>query len=198
MLWTGSISCFVSIQEYPSWFTSTITCRDALPTCSTHNCATKDQAQGPLCSSWTWKVRGMCNPDCSWPWPYMLPQESPLYAGQSVSVINNYRTLWLPCHCKYAQPIMAHTSSKSLVELSTGEQETTFVNVTQMLSSLTHTPRLKWLDNLSPLHSTSEAVPATASTLLLPQYNHLLLPQHPSKLQPKALQQQPAPSGRHL
>ena len=47
---------------------------------------------------------------------------------------------------------MAHTSSKSLVELSTGEHETTFVNVTQMLSSLTHTPRLKWLDNLSPLH----------------------------------------------
>ena len=47
---------------------------------------------------------------------------------------------------------MAHTSSKSLVELSTGEHETTFVNVTQMLSSLTRTPRLKWLDNLSPLH----------------------------------------------
>ena len=47
---------------------------------------------------------------------------------------------------------MAHTSSKSLVELSTDEQETTFMNVTQMLSSLTHTPRLKWLDNLSLLH----------------------------------------------
>ena len=28
------------------------------------------------------------------------------------------------------QPIMAHTSSKSLVELSTDEHETTFVNVT--------------------------------------------------------------------
>ena len=50
------------------------------------------------------------------------------------------------------QPIMTHTSSKSLVELSTGEHETTFVNVTQMLSNLTRTPRLKWLDNLSPLH----------------------------------------------
>ena len=65
VLWTGSISRFVSIQEYPSWFTSTITCWDALSTCSMHNCATKDQAQRPLCSSWMWRVRGTCNPECS-------------------------------------------------------------------------------------------------------------------------------------
>ena len=58
----------------------------------------------------------------------------------------------------YVQPIMAHTSSKSLVELNTGEHETTFVNITQMLSSLTHTPRLKWLDNPVTTPSTSEAV----------------------------------------
>ena len=53
---------------------------------------------------------------------------------------------------------MAHTSSKSLVEQSIDEHETTFVNITQMLSDLTRTSRLKWLDNLSPLPSTSEAV----------------------------------------
>ena len=93
------------------------------------------------------------------------------------------------------QPIMAHTSSKSLVELNTGEHETTFVNITQMLSSLTRTPRLKWLDNLSPLHQPQKLYSYSKHLLLL-QYNHLLLLQHPSKLQPEALQQQPAPSGR--
>ena len=50
------------------------------------------------------------------------------------------------------QPIKAHTSSESLVELSIDGHKTTFVNVTQILLSLTHTPRLKWLDNPSPLH----------------------------------------------
>ena len=86
------------------------------------------------------------------------------------------------------QPIMAHTLSKSLVELSIGEHKTTFVNVTQMLSSLTCTPRLKWLDNLSPLHQPQKLY-SYIKHLLLPQYNHLLPLQHPSKLQPKALQQ---------
>ena len=95
------------------------------------------------------------------------------------------------------QLIMVHTSSKSLVELSTDEHETTFVNITQMLSSLTHTLRLKWLDNLSPLHQPQKLY-SYSKYLLLLQYNHLLLLQHPSKLQPEALQQQPAPSGRHL
>ena len=126
----------------------------------------------------------------------------------------------------YVQPIMAHTSSKSLVELNTGEHETTFVNITQMLSSLTHTPRLKWLDKPRHHSINLRSCTVTASTycshstticcsrntqascspkpysyskhLLLPQYNHLLLPQHPSKLQPEALQQQPTSSGRHL
>ena len=51
VLRTGSISSFVSIQEHPSWFSSTITCRDALSVCSMHNCITKDQIQGPPCSS---------------------------------------------------------------------------------------------------------------------------------------------------
>ena len=95
------------------------------------------------------------------------------------------------------QPIMAHTLSKSLVELRTDEHETTFVNITQMLSSMTHTPRLKWLDNLSPLHQPQKLY-SYRKHLLLPQYNHLLLPQHPSKLQPEALQQQPGSSRGHL
>ena len=95
------------------------------------------------------------------------------------------------------QPIMAHTLSKLLVEQSIGEHKTTFVNVTQMMSSLTCTPRLKWLDNPSPLHQPQKLY-SYSKYSLLPQYNHLLLPQHPSKLQPKALQQQPTPSRRHL
>ena len=134
-------------------------------------------------------------------------RKAPLYAGQ------------------HAQPIMAHTSSKSLVELNTDEHETTFVNITQMLSSLTHTPRLKWLDNPSPLYQPQklysyikylthtprlkwldnpsplhqpQKLYSYIKYLLLPQYNCLLLLQHPSKLQPKALQQQPTSSGRHL
>ena len=78
------------------------------------------------------------------------------------------------------QPTMAHTLSKSLVELSTDEHKTTFVNVTQMLSSLIHTPRLKWLDNPSPLHLPQKLF-SYSKHLLLPQYNHLLLPQHPKQ-----------------
>ena len=95
------------------------------------------------------------------------------------------------------QPIMAPTSSRSLVELSTDEHETTFMNITQMLSNVTRTPRLKWLDNLSPLHQPQKLYSYSKHLLLL-QYNHLLLPQHPSKLQPKSLQQRPTSSGRHL
>ena len=97
----------------------------------------------------------------------------------------------------YMQLIMAHTSSKSLVELSTDGHETTFMNVTQMLSSLTHIPRLKWLNKPSPLHQPQKLYSYSKHLLLL-QYNHLLLPQHPSKLQPKALQQHPAPSAKHM
>ena len=50
---------------------------------------------------------------------------------------------------------MAPTSSKFL-ELSTDEHKTTFMNVTQMLSSLTCTPKLKWVDNPSPLNEPQE------------------------------------------
>ena len=41
---TGSIPHFISIQEYPNWFSSTITYWGALSTYSMHNCALKDQA----------------------------------------------------------------------------------------------------------------------------------------------------------
>ena len=91
----------------------------------------------------------------------------------------------------YTQPIMAPTSSKLLVVLSTDEHKTTSVNVTQMLSSLTHLPRLKWLDNLSPHpqpHKLYSNHLLSEHPLLL-QHNHLFSLQHPSKLQPKALQQ---------
>ena len=108
----GSIARFVSIQEYPSWFTSMITCWDALSTCSTYDCATKDQAQGPPCSSWTWKVRGTCHPECSQPWPYRLPQESPTLC-RTIRVYNQqWQDTVAPCHCcTYSQSWLIHHQS---------------------------------------------------------------------------------------
>ena len=59
---------------------------------STHNCASKDQAQGPLSAAAeherleehaTHDHTGCC-------------RKAPVYAGQSVSALNNSRTLWLP------------------------------------------------------------------------------------------------------
>ena len=90
---------------------------------------------------------------------------------------------------------MARTLSELLVELSTDKHETTFMNITQMLSSLTHIPKLKWMDNMSPLNQPRKLY---SKHPLLLQYNHLLLPQHQSNLQPEALQQQLSPSRRHL
>ena len=57
----------------------------------------------------------------------------------------------------YMQPIMAHTSSKSLAELSTDEHEATFVNVTQMLSSLTHTTKVEVAGQPNTTPSTTAA-----------------------------------------
>ena len=82
-------------------------------------------------------------------------------------------------------------SSFALQQLSTDEHKTIFMNVTQMLSNQTSTPRLKWLDNLSSFHQPQKLFNEHP---LLPQHNHLLLLQHPSKLQPEALHQQPTPS----
>ena len=53
---------------------------------------------------------------------------------------------------------MAHTLSKSLVELSTDEHETTFMNITQMLSDLTHTRKVEVAGQPITTPSTSEAV----------------------------------------
>ena len=57
----------------------------------------------------------------------------------------------------YVQWIMVHTLSESLVELSTDEYETTFVNITQMLSSLTYTPKIEVNGQPVTTQSTSEA-----------------------------------------
>ena len=43
-----------------------------------------------------WKVRGMCNQSVANHDHTGCHKKAPLYAGQSVSVINNDRTLWLP------------------------------------------------------------------------------------------------------
>ena len=122
-------------------------------------------------------------------------RKAPFYAGQSVSVINNDRTLWLP-----ATVVCAADHGSYIIKVIGGveyRRARDHIHVTQMLSNLTHAPRLKWLDNLSPLHQPQKLYSYSKHLLLL-QYNHLLLPQHPTKLQPEALQQQSTPSGRHL
>ena len=59
-----------------------------------------------------------------------------LHAGQTVSVLNNDRILWLPstvvCAADHGSYII-----KVLVELSTDKHQTTFMNVSQMLSNQT-------------------------------------------------------------
>ena len=96
-------------------------------------------------------------------------RKAPLYAGQSVSVINNDRTLWLPATVVHAADHGSYII-KVIGGANIDEHETTFVNVTQMLSSLTHMLRLKWLDNLSPLHQPQKLYSYIKHLLLL-QYN---------------------------
>ena len=124
-------------------------------------------------------------------------RKAPLYAGQSVSVINNDRTLWLPVtivhtadHGSYIVRVIG--GSESLVEQSIDGHETTFVNVTQMLSSLTCTPRLKWLNNLSPLHQPQKLY-SYSKHLLLPQYNHLCSHNTQASCSPKPYSSNPHP-----
>ena len=145
-----------------------------------YNCAWKDQVQGFHAAA-IHDHTGCC-------------KKAPLFAGQTVSVINNDSILWLPATLVYA---VNHSSYivKVVVELSTDEYETTFVDITQMLSSLTCTPRLRWLDNMSPLPQLRKLI---SKHPLLLQHSHLLSLQYPSKLQPKALQQQTTPSRWHL
>ena len=149
-----------------------------------HNCASKDQAQGSYAVANCERLEQYATQSAANHDHIGCHKKAPLYTGQSVSVINNDRILW-PLLLLYVQLIMAPTSSKSLVEMSTNEDETTFMNVTQMLSSLICILRLKWLDNPSPLCQPQKLI---SKYLLFPQHNHLLLPQHPSQLQSKALQ----------
>ena len=78
-------------------------------------------------------------------------RKAPLYTGQSVSVINNDRTLWLPTTVVCA----ADHGSYIIQVIGGAEYRQTRDHIhehPQMLSSLTHKPRLKWLDNPSPFH----------------------------------------------
>ena len=61
-----------------------------------HNCATKDQAKDPYAAAACERLeecatQSVANYDCTG-----CCRKAPLYAGQSVSVINNDRTLLLP------------------------------------------------------------------------------------------------------
>ena len=109
-------------------------------------------------------------------------RKAPLYAGQSVSVINNDRTLWLPATVVHA----ANHGSYIIKVIGRAEYRQDAVK-----------PDMHPEVEVSPLHQPQKLY-SYSKHPLLPQYNHLLPPQHPSKLQPKALQQQPTPSGRHL
>ena len=61
-----------------------------------YNCATNDQAQGPHAAVERQRLenhatQSTANHDCTG-----SHKKAPLYAGQTVSLINNDRTLWLP------------------------------------------------------------------------------------------------------
>ena len=73
------------------------------------------------------------------------------------------------------------------------KHKTTIVNVTQMLSSLIYVPRLKWLDNLSPLSTlTFSLIRAPTAPTAEPS----AAPTTPKQVQPEVLQQQPTPSSK--
>ena len=76
----------------------------------------------------------MCCSESRVPWPVRLPQEPPFFDGQTVSVLNDTRNLWL-LPASSAKLIMVHTWSKSLVVDSTDMLVTTIKNVIQMLQT---------------------------------------------------------------
>ena len=107
------------------------------------------------------------------------------YAGQSVSVINNDRTLWLP-----ATVVRAADHGSYIVKVIGGaEYRRARDHIRErhpdaVKPNDTH-PKVEVAGccNLSPLHQPQKLYSYSKHLLLL-QYNHLLLPQHPSKLQP--------------
>ena len=123
-------------------------------------------------------------------------RKAPLYAGQSVSVINNDRTLWLP-----ATVVRAADHGSYIVKVIGGaEYRRARDHIRERhpdaVKHDTH-PKVEVAGQPVTTPSTSEAVqPQQAPTA--PTVQPSVAPQHPSKLQPEALQPQPAPSGRHL
>ena len=84
-----------------------------------------------------------------------------------------------PCHCNICSwSCFIHCQSHwwSWVQISMRPHLWTSPRCCQALTCI---PRLKWLDNLSPLHQPQMLY---SKHPLLPQHNHLLLPQHPNKL----------------
>ena len=96
VLRTRSLPCPTCLLQYPCGCTHALTWWDALPVCLAHNSTTAYLPQWSTCYSWLWPSGPACLPKCSKPWLSSLLTESPLFAGQSVSVLNDARCLWLP------------------------------------------------------------------------------------------------------
>ena len=127
-------------------------------------------------------------------------KKAPLYAGQTVSVLNNDRMLWLP-----ATVVHTATHGSYIVKVIGGaEYRWAWDHICEHHPDAVKPdmhPKVEAAEHpvSTPSAAAKQAVPLQLwKHPLLPQHNHLLLPQQPGKLQPKALQQQPAPSGRHL
>ena len=60
------------------------------------HCATTDQAHWSPCHCWTWPPQPTCHLKCRVPQLARLSQETPFFASQTVSVLNDTRNLWLP------------------------------------------------------------------------------------------------------
>ena len=73
-----------------------ITCQDALSMCFMHNCATEIRHKDPYAAAEHERLEEHATQSAANHDHTGCRRKAPLYAGQSVSVINNDRTLWLP------------------------------------------------------------------------------------------------------
>ena len=136
VLRTRSLPCPTCLPQYPHGCTHVLTWWDALPVCLVHNSATVYLPYWPTCYCWPWPSRPVCLPECSKPWLPRLPTESPTICWKL------YLFSMMPDACgslplSSVQHTMDHTLSKWLVVDNIDMPATTYMNVIQMLSSLT-------------------------------------------------------------
>ena len=134
-------------------------------------------------------TKGAANHDCTG-----CRRKALLYAGQSVSVINNDKTLWLP-----ATVVRAADNCSYIIKVIGGAEyrwarDHICEHHPDAVKPDTH-PKVEVAGQPVTILSTSEAVQQAPTA---PTVQPLLPLQYLSKLQPKALQQQPASRRRHL